>query len=134
MPGEVENERIGRIRYLVSLEGHKSQSSTRKRIVGNVKDIVLPSPLYFTDQQAHRHGMQDGPALAGLAVAAIPHSTSQELGYCKRVAAVGLGAEAIERSGAQSFELEQGQEPEQGGVQEQFASVVEAEVSDAGRR
>jgi len=136
MPGEGENERIGRIQYLVSLEGHESRSSTRKRIVGNVKDIMLPSLLYFTDQQAHRHGMQDGPALAGLAVEATPRSASRELGYCKRAAAVGLGAETVERSEAQSFELEQGQEPEQGGVRERFASVVavEAEVSDADRR
>lgn len=30
MLGAGEKERIGRIQYLVSLEGHKSQSSTRK--------------------------------------------------------------------------------------------------------
>jgi len=100
-----------------------------------MKDIVLPSRLYFTDQQAHHHGMQDDPGLAGLAVEATPHSASRVLGYCKRAVAVGLGAETVERSEAQSFELEQGQEQEQGGVRERFASVVvEAEVLDADRR
>jgi len=43
MPGEGKNERIGRIQYLVSLEGHKCQSSARERIMGNMKGIMLPS-------------------------------------------------------------------------------------------
>jgi len=40
--------------------------------MGNMKDMVLSSLLYFTDQQAHRHGMQGGPALAGLAAEVFP--------------------------------------------------------------
>jgi len=78
--------------------------------------------------------MQDDPALAGLAVGAAPRSASQEPDYCKQAAAVGSGAEAVERPEPQFFEIEQGQGPEQGEVRERFASVVEAGVSDADRR